>query len=156
MNKLVEKVNWNMPNQKPYQMYMYGEASVEANQEMQEPLEKLYEYENKLDVADQIRDILENLTEYVESHSDYITEKIMASDVIEYIDEMWNIFGVDTKSIRYKEEIKEYISELDEEIKSLENELLNIDSPNNLQLKGKLQILIREKNNSLRRLNEVI
>lgn len=34
MSRLVEKVNWNMPNQKPYQMYMYGEASIEANQQM--------------------------------------------------------------------------------------------------------------------------
>lgn len=27
---------------------MYGEASVEANKEMQEPLEKLYHYENSV------------------------------------------------------------------------------------------------------------
>lgn len=31
MNKLVEKVNWNLPNSPSQQLYMYGEASVEAN-----------------------------------------------------------------------------------------------------------------------------
>ena len=30
--------------------YMYGDASVEANKEMQEPLEKLYKYENQPDM----------------------------------------------------------------------------------------------------------
>lgn len=47
MNKLIQKVNWNLPNSPSQQLYMYGEASIEANQEMQEPLEKLYEYENQ-------------------------------------------------------------------------------------------------------------
>lgn len=49
MSRLVQKVDWDMPNSKPCQMYMYGEASFEANQQMQEPLEKLYNYENSLD-----------------------------------------------------------------------------------------------------------
>lgn len=61
MNKLVEKVNWNMPNQKPYQMYMYGEASFEANQQMQEPLEKLYKYENGLDVRETLTKFLHKI-----------------------------------------------------------------------------------------------
>lgn len=52
MDKLVQKVDWNMPNSKPCQMYMYGEASFEANQEMQEPLEKLYQYENSPDASE--------------------------------------------------------------------------------------------------------
>ena len=58
MSKLVEKVNWNMPNQKPCQMYMYGEASFEANQQMQELLEKLYHYENQPDIRDKIKEYI--------------------------------------------------------------------------------------------------
>lgn len=61
MSKLVEKVNWNMPNQKPYQMYMYGEASFEVNQQMQEPLEKLYQYENKPDMREKVKEYISEL-----------------------------------------------------------------------------------------------
>lgn len=46
MTKLVRKVEWELPGSPKIETYMYGEASVEANQEMQEPLEKLYEYES--------------------------------------------------------------------------------------------------------------
>ena len=46
MEKLVRKVKWELPGSPKTEMYMYGEASVEANQAMQEPLEKLYRYEN--------------------------------------------------------------------------------------------------------------
>lgn len=48
MNKLVHKIKWEwkIPSSSETEMYMYGDASVEANQEMQEPLEKLYKYEN--------------------------------------------------------------------------------------------------------------
>lgn len=61
MEKLVQKVNWNLPNSKPQQLYMYGEASIEANQAMQEPLEKLYHYENQLDIRIKIREYIEDL-----------------------------------------------------------------------------------------------
>lgn len=50
MNKLVTKINWDMTGSRKIEIYMYGEASVEANQEMQEPLEKLYQYENQPDM----------------------------------------------------------------------------------------------------------
>lgn len=46
MEKLVQKVKWELPSSPKMEMYMYGDASVEANQEMQEPLKKLCEYEN--------------------------------------------------------------------------------------------------------------
>lgn len=61
MSKLVKKVNWNMPNQKPSQMYMYGEASFEANQQMQEPLEKLYQYENQSDMREKVKEYINEL-----------------------------------------------------------------------------------------------
>lgn len=61
MEKLVQKVNYNLPNSPSQQLYMYGEASVEANQEMQEPLEKLYQYENQLDMKEKIREYISGL-----------------------------------------------------------------------------------------------
>lgn len=61
MSRLVQKVDWDMPNSKPCQMYMYGEASFEANQQMQEPLEKLYQYENKLDMREKIKEYISEL-----------------------------------------------------------------------------------------------
>lgn len=52
MSKLVQKISWNLNSsgfQKELQteMYMYGEASFRVNKAMQEPLEKLYQYENQ-------------------------------------------------------------------------------------------------------------
>lgn len=41
--------------------YMYSDASVEANKEIQEPLEKLYKYENQLDMRESIRDYIDKL-----------------------------------------------------------------------------------------------
>ena len=46
MKKLVQKVKWNLPGSPSQEIYMYSEASVETNKEMQEPLERLYQYEN--------------------------------------------------------------------------------------------------------------
>lgn len=34
MDKLVQIVNWNLPNSPLYQMYMYGEAAVESNKQI--------------------------------------------------------------------------------------------------------------------------
>lgn len=102
MDKLVQKVKWELPGSPKTEMFMYGNASVEANQEMQEPLERLYQYENQTDIKEQIRDILENLTEYVESHSDNVTNYVNAKDVLEYVDDMWKVFDVDSKKNREK------------------------------------------------------
>ena len=54
LRKLVQKVSWNL-NSKPEQFFMYGEASVDANQQMQIPLEKLYQYENQSDMYKKIQ-----------------------------------------------------------------------------------------------------
>lgn len=60
MGKLVQKVNFNL-SVFPKTMYCYGEASFEANQEMQEPLEKLYQYENHSDIREQIMEYISSL-----------------------------------------------------------------------------------------------
>lgn len=41
MERLVQKINFGYGD-----MFVYGEADFEANQAMQEPLEKLFNYEN--------------------------------------------------------------------------------------------------------------
>ena len=46
MNKLIQKVKWDLDGSNT-DMYVYGEADFEANKSMQEPLEKLYQYENQ-------------------------------------------------------------------------------------------------------------
>lgn len=97
LTKLVRKVEWELPGSPKTEMYMYGEASVESNQEMQEPLEKLYQYENQ---QEQLRDILESFTEYIESYSDRITNYVSAKDMFEYVDYMWKVFGIDSKKNR--------------------------------------------------------
>lgn len=61
MNKLVEKVNWNLSNPPSQQLYMYGEASVEANLAMQEPLERLYQYENQPDMREKVKEYIGEL-----------------------------------------------------------------------------------------------
>lgn len=58
MKKLVQKVKWALPGSPVQEMYMYGEASVEANQEMQEPLEILYQYENQSDMREKIKEYI--------------------------------------------------------------------------------------------------
>ena len=105
MGKLVQKVNFNLCVF-PKTMYCYGEASFEANQEMQEPLEKLYQYEN---------------------HSDI------------------------------REQIMEYISRLDTEIKRVESEIVNTsDKSYEARMMARLDVLTEVKNDLQGRLEEII
>lgn len=53
MSKLIQKVKWNLDGSNT-EIYMYGEADFEANKAMQEPLEKLYQYENKPDMREKV------------------------------------------------------------------------------------------------------
>lgn len=55
-----------------------------------------------------------------------------------------------------REKIREYINELDTEIDRLDDSLKNIDSPYDLQIKGRLNAIIEVKNDLLGRLEEVI
>lgn len=61
MEKLVQKVKWKLSGSPKTEMYMYGEASVETNQAMQEPLQKLYQYENQPDMREKIREYINEL-----------------------------------------------------------------------------------------------
>lgn len=67
MSKLVEKYRvkyipkdyWNGSNLK--EMYVYESASIEENMAMQEPLEKLYQYENQPDMREKVKEYISEL-----------------------------------------------------------------------------------------------
>ena len=61
MDKLVQHIKMDMPGFPKQGLYCYGEASFEANQAMQEPLEKLYNYENQPDMREKVREYISEL-----------------------------------------------------------------------------------------------
>ena len=61
MDKLVQHVKIDMSGFLKQGLYCYGEASFEANQAMQEPLEKLYNYENQPDMREKVREYISEL-----------------------------------------------------------------------------------------------
>ena len=61
MNKLIQHVKMDVPGFPKQGLYCYGEASFEANQVMQEPLEKLYKYENQPDMREKVREYISEL-----------------------------------------------------------------------------------------------
>ena len=61
MDKLVHQIKMDMPGFPKQDLYCYGEASFEANQAMQEPLEKLYKYENQPDMREKIKEYIDEL-----------------------------------------------------------------------------------------------
>ena len=61
MSKLVQYIEWNLPNTMSNKMYCYGEANFEVNQAMQEPLERLYKYENQPDMREKVKEYISEL-----------------------------------------------------------------------------------------------
>ena len=61
MDQLVQLIIMDMPCIPKQGLYCYGEASFEANQAMQEPLEKLYKYENQPDMREKVREYISEL-----------------------------------------------------------------------------------------------
>lgn len=59
--KLVQQIKMDIPGFPKQGLYCYSEASFEANQVMQEPLEKLYKYENQSDMREKIREYIDEL-----------------------------------------------------------------------------------------------
>ena len=76
MDKLVQLIKMDMPGIPKQGLYCYGEASLEANQAMQEPLEKLYNYENQLDMRGKIREYISELDAEYDRCMDWIEEHI--------------------------------------------------------------------------------
>ena len=61
MDKLIQHIKMDMPGFPKQGLYCFVEASFEANQVMQEPLEKLYKYENQPDMREKIREYISEL-----------------------------------------------------------------------------------------------
>ena len=71
MSKLIQKVKWNLDGSQA-EMYMYGEADFEANKAMQEPLEKLYQYESMPNMRDKVREYIGELETEIKRIEDTI------------------------------------------------------------------------------------
>ena len=76
MCKLVQNIKMDMPGIPKQGLYCYGEASFEANQAMQEPLEKLYNYENQPDMRGKVREYISELDAEYDRCMDWIEEPI--------------------------------------------------------------------------------
>lgn len=74
MSKLVQKVKWNLDGSNT-EMYMYGEAGFEANKAMQEPLEKLYQYENQPNMDEKVKEYINKLTAEIDRLQDELFTK---------------------------------------------------------------------------------
>ena len=74
MDKLVQHIKMDIPGFPKQGMYCYGEASFESNQAMQEPLAKLYKYENQPDMREKIREYIDELDNEYDRCMDWIEE----------------------------------------------------------------------------------
>ena len=74
MDKLVQHIKIDMPGIPKQDLYCYGEASFEANQAMQEPLEKLYNYENQPDMREKVKEYIGELDVEYDRCMDWIEE----------------------------------------------------------------------------------
>ena len=77
----MQHIKINMPGFPKQGLYCYGEASFEANQSMQEPLERLYNYENQPDIREKIREYIDELDEEISR-----CEKIHEEVYVDYSD----------------------------------------------------------------------
>ena len=76
MDKLVQHIKMDMPGIPKQGLYCYGEASFEANQAMQEPLEKLYKYENQPDMREKLKEYISELGAEIDRCRRIIKEKL--------------------------------------------------------------------------------
>ena len=74
MDKLVQRIKMDMSGFPKQGLYCYGEASFEANQAMQEQLEKLYKYENQPDMREKVREYISELDVEIDRCTDWIEE----------------------------------------------------------------------------------
>ena len=65
MDKLVQHIKMDMIGFPKQGLYCYGEASFETNQAMQEPLEKLYKYENQPNMREKVKEYIGELDEEI-------------------------------------------------------------------------------------------
>ena len=92
MSKLIQKVKWNLDGSNT-EMYMYGEADFEANKAMQEPLEKLYQYENQPNMREKVVEYIGELEiEIKRLESELVTKDSYMANI--YLSRMTALQGV--------------------------------------------------------------
>ena len=74
--KIVQHIKMDMPSFPKQGLYCYGEASFEANQAMQEPLEKLYNYENQPDIIEKIKEYISELDKEIDKLNKVLEDMI--------------------------------------------------------------------------------
>ena len=74
IDKLVQHIKMDMSCFPKQGLYCYGQASFEANQAMQEPLKKLYKYENQPDMREKVREYISELDAEYGRCMDWIEE----------------------------------------------------------------------------------
>lgn len=116
MDKLVQHIKMDMQGFPKQGLYCYGEASFEANQDMQEPLEKLYKYENQPDMREKVREYISELDVEIDRCIDE-SESIIAA--IGYYDEK----PMSTNYIRLEERAK-VLGEVKNDLQGRLNELI--------------------------------
>jgi hypothetical protein len=90
MSKLIQKVKWDL-NGSNKEMYMYGEADFEANKAVQEPLEKLYQYENQPNMREKVKEYVGELeVEITRLENEENTEEIYIISRLETLQEVIN------------------------------------------------------------------
>lgn len=81
MNKLVQHIKIDMPGIPKQGIYCYGEANFESNMEMQEPLEKLYKYENQPDMREKTKEYIDEIENEISRY-----EEIYEDTALSYSD----------------------------------------------------------------------
>lgn len=123
MSKLIQKVKWNL-DESQTEMYMYGEADFEANKAMQEPLEKLYQYENQPDMREKIREYIGELETEIKRCEN---ELLLLCNSVESHEEPKNPqegqIWICGNTNEYKSKLKSRISALQEVINDLKGRL---------------------------------
>lgn len=93
MNKLVQKVAMDIMDISLDEMYIYENANLEENLAMQEPLEKLYQYENQPNMREKVVEYIGELkTEIKRLESELVTKDSYMANI--YLSRMTALQGV--------------------------------------------------------------
>jgi DNA repair ATPase RecN len=107
MSKLIQKVKWNLDGLNT-EMYMYGEADFEVNKSMQEPLEKLYQYENQPNMREKVVEYIGELGMEIKRLEDHLEEHMN--------DEACRVTEIETRMETLQEVINDLKGRLEERI----------------------------------------
>ena len=117
--KLVQYIRADYINGIKLDMYYYGDATLEENQSMQEPLEKLYKYENQPDMRDKVKEYISELDTEINRCKNLIEERLQSKKT----DEEKEIYTFSTEYITLTTRIIT-LTEVRDDLKSRLEELV--------------------------------